>query len=261
MTDFGSHPLATRGAGWRWMLAAVVCASLQGCAVLHIAAQPGPADPRDPRAAVRDLPLEWVAPADSSRGVTAVLLTGDGGWASLIANVARGLSAQGVAVVGFNSRRWLSRERTPEETSLAIVRAIDAARAQWPANQLVLVGYSRGADFAPFVANRLPARLKRELRGMALFGLAPMASFEFHLVDLVKDTRRDSDVPMMPELERLRGLRMVCVYGNEEPTSGCRDAPTGLLRTDARSGGHHFDGNAEALVAHVLWLLAPIDSR
>lgn len=242
-------------------MAGMVSALLQGCAVLHISAQTSPTDSRDALDAVRDLPLEWVAPAGSSRGVTAVLMTGDGGWASLIATVARGLSEQGVAVVGFNSRRWLSRERTPEETALAVVRAIDAARERWPANELVLVGYSRGADFVPFVANRLPTRLRRELRGIAMFGLAPMASFEFHLIDLIKDTRRDSDVLVMPELEKLRGLRMVCVYGNDEPTSGCRDAPDGLLRKDERTGGHHFDGDANALVSHVMWLLAPSDAR
>ncbi len=209
------------------------------------------------REAVRDLPLEWVAPIGPARAVTAVLMTGDGGWAELIRSIGNGLAEQGIAVVGFNSRRWLSSVRTPEKTAEAVVRAIDAARAQWPGNELVLIGYSRGADFAPFVANRLPPRLATQVRGIALFGLAPYSSFEFHYLDLVKDTRRDTDLPIGPELEKLRGVPMVCVYGRDEPTSGCRDAPADLVSKDEREGGHHFDGNVDALVAHVLRLLEP----
>ena len=204
---------------------------------------------------VADLPLIWVAPQGASAHVTAVLLSGDGGWAKLVKEVAAGLSGQGIGVVGFNSRAWLSTPRTPEATAAAAVRAIDEAQHRWPADRLVLVGYSRGADMAPFVAARLPQRLAAQLAGIAMFGLAPMASFEFHLIDLVKDTRRSSDLAIQPELEKLRGTRMVCVYGTDEETSGCRDDTTGLMTKDGRAGGHHFDGNSSALVAHVLALL------
>lgn len=204
---------------------------------------------------VSDLPVSFIASKGVSRPVTAVLMTGDGGWADLVSKLADRLAESGMAVVGFNSRAWLSSPRTPEETARAIVRAIDASRGVWPSDRIVLVGYSRGADFAPFVASRLPERLRDQLEGVAMFGLAPMASFEFHWSDLVKDTRRSTDVAILPELEKLRAVRMVCVYGSEEPSSGCRDAPTGLLTKDERSGGHHFDSNVDALMIHINNLL------
>jgi type IV secretory pathway VirJ component len=208
-----------------------------------------------PRAST--LPLSFFAPVGADAHVTAVLLTGDGGWAELAKEVALGLAAHGIGVVGFNSRAWLSEPRTPQATTDAIVVAIAAARARWPADRLVLVGYSRGADMAPFIATRLPAPLRSQLSGLAVFGLARAASFEFHLMDLVKDTPRATDLPMLPELEKLRGVRMRCVYGLEETDSGCRDAPADLIVRDGRPGGHHFDRNIDALVAHVLALLTP----
>lgn len=212
--------------------------------------------PVSAQAAPEDKSLVFVAPQGTSAHVTAVLLTGDGGWAELIREVGDGLAAKGISVVGFDSRAWLSSPRTPDATAAAVVRAIGAARARWPAERLVIVGYSRGADMAPFVANRLPAPLASQLAGIAMFGLANAASFEFHYVDLVKDTKRPTDIPIQPELAKLRGTRMVCVYGTEETESGCRDAPAGLLIKDGRPGGHHFDRNSDALVAHVLALLA-----
>ena len=115
---------------------------------------------------------------------------------------------------------------------------------------------TKNADLAPFVVNRLPTDLRERVSAIAMFGLARMASFEFHWTDLVKDTPRDSDVPILPELMRLRSVPMVCVFGEDEPVSGCRDAPGGLLRKEPRTGGHHFDGDLDALVDIVLRLLA-----
>ncbi len=47
-------------------------------------------------------------------------------------------------------------------------------------------------------------------------------------------------------------MPMLCVYGDDEATSGCRDAPDGLLRKEPRHGGHHFDGDLDALLEIVL---------
>lgn len=202
-----------------------------------------------------DLALTFVEPQGTRANVTAVLLSGDGGWAELIKTLADGLAARGVAVVGVNSRTWLSSPKTPDATTAAIVRAIEASRERSPTERLLIVGYSRGADMAPFVANRLPAPLREQLAGVAMLGLATMASFEFHWTDLVKDTSRPTDLAIQPELARLRGTPMVCVFGSDEKSSGCREVPDGLLRKDERKGGHHFDGDLAALVQDVMQLL------
>lgn len=235
----------------RYCTALLTAVAVLGCTTPPVMSQSA-------RSTVADLPLTWLPPTAPSKRVTAVLLTGDGGWAELIRSVAEGLAAQGIAVVGFNSRAWLSKVRTPESTAAAIARVLTVADREWPADHIVLVGYSRGADFVPFVANRLPPAQSAKLAGLAMFGMAPMASFEFHWTDLVKDTRRETDVAILPELEKLRGTRMVCVYGSDEETSGCRDAASDLVVKDERGGGHHFDGNCDALVQHVLDLLSPL---
>ena len=202
-----------------------------------------------------DLFLVFVDPRGTHTKVTAVLLSGDGGWAELIQSLGDGLAARGIAVVGVNSRTWLSSAKTPDATTAAVVRAIQLSRERSPGDKLLIVGFSRGADMAPFVANRLPAMLRAQLAGVAMLGLAPMASFEFHWSDLVKDTSRPTDLAIKPELERLRGVPMMCVFGSDEKTSGCRNAPNGLLRKDERQGGHHFDGDFPALVRSVMQLL------
>ena len=201
---------------------------------------------------VKGLPLNYTPPKGKSSHFTAVLLTGDGGFANLVTKLAQGLSEAGIGVVSFNSREWLSPAKTPDQTTAAVVRAIRAGMQKFGADSIVIVGYSRGADMAPFVANRLPPDLRAVLGGIAMFGLATTASFEFHLIDLVKDTQRDSDLPMMPELRKLQGVPMVCVYGSDEKSSGCRGVPETLMHVDMRDGGHHFDGGYQPLAKQML---------
>ena len=176
---------------------------------------------------VKGLPLSFTPPKGKASHYVAVVMTGDGGFASLVTKVSEGLSDAGIGVVGFNSRAWLSPAKTPDESAAAVVRALRAGMAKYNADSIVIVGYSRGADMAPFVANRLPADLRAVLGGIAMFGIANYANFEFHMLDMVKDTRRDSDVPIIPELLKLKGVPMTCVYGSDEKDSGCRGSPAG----------------------------------
>lgn len=230
----------------------VVAGVLVACSALlpttRLRAQSAPVD-------VKGLPLSYTLPKGEPSHFTAVLMTGDGGFASLVSKLADGLSDAGVGVVLFNSREWLSPAKTPAQSAAAVVRAIRAGMAKFGADSIIIVGYSRGADMAPFVGNRLPADLRAVLGGIAMFGLATTASFEFHLVDLVKDTQRDSDILILPELKKLQGVPMVCVYGSDEKSSGCRGVPEALMHGEMRGGGHHFDGADKSLADVVLKLV------
>lgn len=229
---------------------------LSGYVIAGIACASAPLAAQAPAAnSTRDLPVVWTEPIGPPSKRVVVLMSGDGGFAELVTHLGNGLAAHGLGVVTLNSRAYLSSTRTPQQAADDVGRLSRAALAWWHADSLVIVGYSRGADFAPFVVNRFAADLRSRTSAMAMFGLAPMASFEFHLMDLVKDTPRETDLPVEPELLRLRGLPMLCVFGKDEAVSACRDAPGGLMRVDARNGAHHFDGNLDALVNAVLALL------
>lgn len=201
--------------------------------------------------ALRDLPLTWVDPRGTPSDVVAVVLTGDGGWASFIHGVSDALAQHGIGVVALNSREFLSSRKSPDTVAVTVDRMARAALERWHGTRLVVVGYSRGADMAPFAVARMRQDLRARLAGVFMFGLASYAGFQFHWSDLVQDVRRPEDIAIAPELERLRGLRMTCVYGTEEKDSGCRDAPDSLLTRIAHQGGHSF-GPPEGMADLVL---------
>ncbi len=210
---------------------------------------------------VADLPLrEFPAARSGTPGagddILVVFLTGDGGWADIDKTVVAALSTRGAATIGINSRAYLSQRKTPDEVSRDLGRVMRHYIDAWHRNRVVVAGFSRGADLAPFGISRLPTELKQRIVLVAMIGLGTRSSFEFHWQDIVRDVKRASDLPTLPEIDALRGMRMLCVYGTDEKDSGCRNAPEGLMRTVGLPGDHHFNRQFQA-VADLIWSAVP----
>lgn len=195
-----------------------------------------------------DLPLvEMKAPRPGK--TMAVILSGDGDWATLDRTIAGVFNREGISVVGLKSRAYLKgATRTPENAGRDLSRVVQHYLERWQADTVLLVGYSRGADIGPFMWSRLPEELQTKIGVLALLSPAKAANFQFHFSDLFSDKSRPTDLPLLPEVEKLRGHRILCVYGTDEAEhSLCPDAPVGLMKVVAKPGGHHLDKDYEAL--------------
>jgi type IV secretory pathway VirJ component len=204
---------------------------------------------------VHDLPLIEVRAPNPTNSVFAVFLTGDGGWAKLDKSVSKELVARGVSVVALDTRSYLWRKRSPDQAGSDMIRIIRHYRALWGKDKVAVVGYSRGADIAPFMVSRLPSDLRAKVALVALLAFSNQTNFQFHFKDILVESHRPSDVHTLPELEHLRGMNLLCVYGADEKDSGCRDAAPGLVKAVARTGGHHFDDDYKAIGEIVLQAL------
>lgn len=205
-------------------------------------------DPAD--ASVKGLPLTEI-PARRPGDALAIFLTGDGGFAELDKQIAHVLADSGIAVVALDTRSYLWQRRTPDETARDVARIARHYAAQWHREKFVLAGYSHGANILPFAATRLPSDVGSRVSLLAMLGIGSAASFQFHFADLLRDIQRPSDLPIAPELEKLRGHPMLCIYGADEERSACRDADPALITRRAFPGDHHFD-RAYAAIANTI---------
>ena len=208
-------------------------------------------------AEVRDLPLvEIPATVSANAGgvghdAFAVLLTGDGGWAGLDQDVAAALAARGIPVVGFNTLKYFWNARTPEAAAADLERVIRRYRVAWQRQQVILVGYSFGADVLPFLYTRLPADVRSAVRTVNLLGLSDTASFEFHVADWIPGSG-EGGRPTAPEIARMGDAAVLCLYGSDEQDSPCPQVARAGVQAVALSGGHHFDGDYGALAQQIL---------
>ncbi|MFL5541639.1 MAG: AcvB/VirJ family lysyl-phosphatidylglycerol hydrolase [Longimicrobiaceae bacterium] len=221
------------------------------CAVLAGAALAAPAAARAQAAALRDLPLvEVPVRGEPAGGLIAVLLTADGGWATLDRTVAAGLAADGVPVVGWSSLDYYRRPRTPDAAAADLARVLRHYLEAWEGRRVLLVGYSFGADVLPLLVNRLPGDLRARVAGVALIGLSPDAVFEFHpseWVGLVRGRR----YPTLSEVRRLGDLPLLCVYGVGDRDEACGRLGMANARVVAIASGHRMGPVAAAVGAEV----------
>lgn len=223
----------------------LVAVSLAGAAIIT-------ARPLAAQSDVGDLPLSLTPAAPGP--LLAVLLTGDGGWAAGDKSMAQALARRGVAVVGLNSARYVERARTPDQAADDLARIVRHFLGAWHRQRVVLIGYSRGADLIPFMVSRLPADLRNRIALTALLGPGEWASFQFSLLDIARSHARPDTFPVQPEVAKLKGTPVLCLYGSRDRGAICPSlAGARLARAIEHPGGHRVSGeDGPALVDTIL---------
>ena len=199
-----------------------------------------------PPAALGDLPVVEIAaqPGSPPSDAFAIMMSGDGGWAGLDQDIAAALSAKGIPVVGWDSLRYYWTARTPEGLAADTDRMIRYYLSRLGKKRVLLIGYSQGADVLPFAVNRLPESTRTQVSLMAILGMSEHALFEFHVSSWIAD---DNSGPLtLPEVNRISGMPVLCIYGEDEHDS----LRSLLIRNGSRwkvKGGHLFDGDYAGL--------------
>lgn len=193
-------------------------------------------------ASLSDLPLVEVPAQGGESKFFAVIISGDGGWAGLDREVGGALARLGIPVVGLNALQYFWTKRTPEGASEDLARILRHYQHAWNKKHVLLVGYSLGADVLPFMANRLPPDLLDRVREIVLLGPGRKTEFEFHLTEWLGEPGDGTARPVLPEVEKLRGRKVICMYGTEEAASLCPLLGPGSAKVMPMPGGHHFGG-------------------
>jgi type IV secretory pathway VirJ component len=217
--------------------------------VKRAAARHGPLPP----AALGNLPVIEVpaaAPGTTPTDSFAIVMSGDGGWAGLDKDVAQALSVHGIPVVGLDSLRYFWSPRTPEGLAADTDRMIRYYLEHLGKQRVVLVGYSQGADVLPFAVNRLPAATRAHVALTVLIGMSAHAVFEFHVSNWISND--NSGPATRPEVERMSGTAVLCIYGEGDNDSLCPKLDPGKVRIVKMKGGHHFDGDYAGLAREIL---------
>jgi type IV secretory pathway VirJ component len=182
-------------------------------------------------------------------------MSGDGGWAGIDQNIAAALSAKGIRVVGLDSLRYYWTKRTPGGVAADTDRMIRYYLAHFGKKHVLLIGYSQGADVLPFAVNRLPAASKAAVSLAAILGMSEHALFEFHVSSWLKDD--NSGPETLPEVNRITGIPVLCIYGEDERDSLCPKLDPQKFKILKVKGGHHFDGNYAGLADDILAAAGP----
>ena len=205
--------------------------------VLHVWAQAG------------SLPVkEWI---NGTQNPFVLYVSGDGGLNRFSVDLCNSLHQSGYSVTGIDAKSYFWHKKTPDHSALDITMYLNKEFDLRQNQDLVLIGYSFGADVLPFIIQKLPLSLRSKIRSTILISPSTTTDFEIHLTDIFGyATKRNMDV--VAEINTLGDEKVVTVFGDDE-----HDFPVNKIRLKKYtniilSGGHHFNGDTEKLTHTLL---------
>jgi len=201
---------------------------------------------------VADLPLVEVPATAPEIDAFAVDITGSGGYEGLDVEIGDALAAQGVPLVALSSPDYFWTTRDAEGMSRDLARILDHYSKAWHKSKAVLIGYSQGADVIPFMVTRLPEALRAKVVSIGLVGPDDQAELDMGLSGF-RNRKPPATLPVVPETARLKGHKVVCVYGKREKHSICPSLDPSLgIDLLTVGSGHGFSGRAPEMIERFL---------
>jgi type IV secretory pathway VirJ component len=185
-------------------------------------------------------------PSKVKNGDTMVLLySGDGGWGSTEQPFSKELINRGIPVIGLNSTLYFFNPLTPVKTADDAEKLMRYYLNVWNKKNIILIGYSYGADIVPFIMNRLSPDLYTKVKAVVI--MAPTKTIEFSV--------RGNGVfgivglptyPVQDEIKKINTTKIICFYGVDETDTLCKDNNLHLQHNIviiSHTGGHRIDTN------------------
>lgn len=197
-----------------------------------------------------NLPIqEWSSPSQNKPLI--FYLTGDGGMNSFSTSLCISLNKQGFEVSALNSKSYFWDKKNPDQTAADISKYLTEKLKGRKNQQIVLIGYSFGADVLPFVINRLPPALNQKVLVSFIMASSGNTDFEIHWADILgRGSKRSMDV--VSEINKINDDKVVIVNGSDEENLNLSKITLKKYTHEVIPGGHHFEGNINEIVKVIM---------
>jgi type IV secretory pathway VirJ component len=171
-------------------------------------------------------------------------ISGDGGLNNFSTDLCGTINRAGYSISAVNAKSYFWDKKTPERTATDISLYLQRILQGRTNQQLILVGYSFGADVMPFIVNRLPDSLRKKLVAVILLAPSTSTDFEIHWSDIFGgNSKRSMDV--IAEINKMNVPKIVTLFGSDETSFPVKKIMLKNYSNEYLPGGHHFDGDTE----------------
>jgi type IV secretory pathway VirJ component len=188
------------------------------------------------------LPLkEWNSAADKP---LVFYISGDGGYTSFSEGVCTTINKAGYKVTSLNSKSYFDDQKTPKQTTDDIVNYLNDEFNKRKDQQFILIGYSFGADIAPFVINLFPDSIKRKLVSVVLLSPSTSTDFETHVWDKL-GLKKKRSMNVVAEVNKLGAIKTTIILGDDDDDFPINNIKLKNYVHELLPGGHHYEGNTD----------------
>ena len=184
-----------------------------------------------------DLPLKLGA-NDTSKYMV-FHITGDGGWMGFDIKLAKEFRAYHMPYVILNSRKYFWSGKTPDRLTKDMVPVMYEYLKKWNKKEILLTGFSFGAEIIPFLYNQLPDDLRQKVKMIYMITPEGTSDFKIHLTDMMGiDHHYNYDV--VKEVEKIKTIKVMAIFGKKEHSTFPSNYKQNNFRIAFIKGTHHF---------------------
>jgi type IV secretory pathway VirJ component len=191
----------------------------------------------------QNLPVDTFDSKDVSKPLV-LYLTGDGGMNAFSKLLVQQWNSKGYPVVALNIKSYLWKAKTPDKAAADITSLLRQYLTNWKRQNVILAGYSLGADVLPFIQTRLAADVNNRASHVVLISPSATTDFEVHMIY----SSKGESVPA--EINKLTKPTIV-VFGSTEkdvPEKSISNKNVTILKVP---GDHHYNDNVAVLVQQI----------
>jgi type IV secretory pathway VirJ component len=195
------------------------------------------------------LPLSLYASTDTTKPLI-FYISGDGGFNKFSTSFMRSLNKEGYAIIGLDAKDYFWNKKKPQEAATSIEAAINESNKEWKKKNIVLIGYSFGADVSPFMVTHFSAALSNKINHLILLSPSGKTDFEIHVLQML-GWGKDAGESVPAEINKI--LKPVAIIVGDDENEFPFDQLTIKNKQIIKMpGGHHYDGDVDALCKQVI---------
>lgn len=177
-------------------------------------------------------------------------ISGDGGWRGFDVKMAEEFKNNGLSYIALSSLKYFWTTKTPDQLVKDVEPVLKDTLQAWHKKEIVLVGFSFGAEIMPFVITRLPDYLKQKIKLMVLITPARTSDFTIHLTDLM-GVGHNYAYDVAAEVEKIKTTKILAIFGEKENSTFPKTLKQANLKITFVKGSHHFT-DAKAVMGIIM---------
>lgn len=142
-------------------------------------------------------------------------LSGDGGFNTFSQTMGRDLHALGYDVFALNTKHYFWQKKTPKEASKDTEKFLKKIIKKRKNKKIILVGYSYGAEIAPFIYNRFDDNFKKNISKLIIIGPTEVNDFQIHVDQYVYEPVQYG-YSVVKEINKIKNLPLTIVLSDDE---------------------------------------------
>lgn len=179
---------------------------------------------------------------NNSKKAFVLYLSGDGGENSFSRSLMEQVNGKGFSAVLFNSQKYFWSKKTPEQTASDVEKVIRHYQSEWKIRNIIIIGYSFGADVAPFIVTRLSKDTYADVKNIVLMSPSQATDFEVHVAQLFGHGK-SSGSSVLAEINKIKQKPLLILQGLKESEKIESTSLKVTYKLIGLKGGHRYESD------------------